>query len=255
MSDISNTRKRINDVIDSISSQKLRSEAQEILYHAEELLYDFDPGEETRYERQLTSALKAISLPEPNLIYAGRLLNLIERERLSVRGTPSRVLYRITGGYKDGIVVLAATLSGLVFFIIWLTFHLIAWLVGYNEFFWNAGVNLGVTVSFAMLGSVVSVLQRINASDIIIPPVTLFVTSFFKPLLALIFAMVVFSVIKMGVIQIPATEGANGIFAFAVVGFLTGFSERFSNDVINRVATTVSGTRATTSSGQPPGTA
>ena len=92
---------------------------------------------------------------------------------------------------------------------------------------------------FAGFGSVASVLSRLSTIDLRQEPSDrmILVSGATKPVVAVIFAIVIFLVFDLKVIDIrvgsTVAGGNNGLYL--VTSFLCGFSERFATDLIARV--------------------
>jgi hypothetical protein len=102
------------------------------------------------------------------------------------------------------------------------------------------GVNVSMLIGVALagaLGSIVSIMVRlqdfvsVNVKD----PTVIFFTGFFKPIVGMSFAMFVFATINAGILPlaIKVDTPAAGYF-FLALGFISGFSERFAQDVASR---------------------
>ncbi len=92
---------------------------------------------------------------------------------------------------------------------------------------------------FAGLGSVASVLSRLSSIDLRQEPsdFMIILSGATKPLVAIIFAIVVFLILDLKVldIQFGSSSGVKSNGIYLVSSFLCGFSERFATDIISRV--------------------
>lgn len=92
----------------------------------------------------------------------------------------------------------------------------------------------------AFAGAMVSVLIRLDQFEARrgVDPKLLFLNAVFKPYIGAIISLFVVAVQGLGIISIPGvdlnlpTTGSNVAFWLIVVGFLSGFSERFASDLI-----------------------
>ncbi len=109
--------------------------------------------------------------------------------------------------------------------------------------------------AFGMLGGVVSLLMRIGQFDQANRKSRqfLFLTGMSLPVVGLVIAMVVAAMFLSGIINLnftgtaDASITANGQpYFFIVIGFLSGFSERFATGLLDKAGNAVSG------NGQPP---
>jgi hypothetical protein len=91
---------------------------------------------------------------------------------------------------------------------------------------------------FAGLGSVASVLSRLSSIDLRQQPsdFMIILSGATKPVVAIIFAIVVFLILDMKILDVrfgSATDSGNKLYL--VSSFLCGFSERFATDIISRI--------------------
>ncbi|MCP4625767.1 MAG: hypothetical protein GY850_19955 [bacterium] len=97
-----------------------------------------------------------------------------------------------------------------------------------------------IIVFSSFLGSVVSVVTRIGYLDqSSYRPLSIYMNVLFRPLISLAFALFIYAVLQTGLISFLglSLEGAKGIATLWVVGFLAGYSERFSKDFISETET------------------
>lgn len=96
----------------------------------------------------------------------------------------------------------------------------------------------------AFLGSLASIVisltsKQESASIEVYDPERVFVRAFFKPLIAMIFALAVFSVLKTGIVTIEGLivsgVGEAHFHVLWVIGFFSGFSERFAPRIFGQV--------------------
>jgi hypothetical protein len=100
---------------------------------------------------------------------------------------------------------------------------------------------LPLMMLFAGLGSIASVLGRLSSIDLRQEPseVMILISGATKPLVAIIFAVVVFLILDSKVLDIKIGTSAGGgknDGIYLVTSFLCGFSERFATDIISRVS-------------------
>jgi hypothetical protein len=92
-------------------------------------------------------------------------------------------------------------------------------------------------------GAIISVTQRTNAKTLVIdftaPKYQKIILGALRPLVGAVFAGVVYFVFVSGLLAVEARpdELSKALAFFAVVGFASGFSERFATDVIDRATT------------------
>jgi hypothetical protein len=104
---------------------------------------------------------------------------------------------------------------------------------------------------FGVLGSVVSIMQRLDQFE---RPkrrshsLVLF-TGIALPLIGGVFAMVIAAVFRTGIVSTALTEpqpGTDFPYFYVVIGFLSGFSERFAGNILGRAEDGISGDREVT---------
>jgi hypothetical protein len=140
------------------------------------------------------------------------------------------------------------------------------------EFFWFAGKEFLTTVSFAFLGAMVSIAFRLDTSEIErVGLVPLYLTNLIKPYIGAMFGIIIYCILQSRIITIAGVNdgpvetvakiqsftpndqvwGKDGtltavhdylfLFVSALTGFLSGFSERFAADLIERSSAVLTG--------------
>ncbi len=97
-----------------------------------------------------------------------------------------------------------------------------------------------ILVFSSFLGSVVSVVTRIGILDqSSYRPLSVYIGVLFRPLISLAFALFIYAILQTGMISFLglSLEGAKGAATLWAVGFLAGYSERFSKDFISETET------------------
>jgi hypothetical protein len=93
----------------------------------------------------------------------------------------------------------------------------------------------------ATLGAATSIFVRISELSAVRyhDPIVLFLNALFKPVIAIIFSIIVYSLLKSGLVTVTgiALSGDETHIKYTVwiLGFVCGFSERFATDLIGRV--------------------
>lgn len=91
-------------------------------------------------------------------------------------------------------------------------------------------------VHAAFIGSIGSILVRVRdyLTPNVIGPLGLYVSVLTKPFVAVAFALLVYTVLKAGLISFLGVDlgGPQGPYLAWLLGFLSGFSERFAKDFI-----------------------
>jgi hypothetical protein len=98
--------------------------------------------------------------------------------------------------------------------------------------------SIGHALQAAFLGGGVSILARLREFSCVkirgFDPFLLFLNGLFNPLVGMIFATFVYAALTSGVLEGGIIEKLTTAQGLWVIGFLTGFSERFTSDVIAR---------------------
>jgi hypothetical protein len=167
----------------------------------------------------VTAAFERGSIPQARLLY--QKAEQAYYDHVQIR---NRLRYLL--GMAMGILVVAM-LGG--------TLMLIA---GYLEPYVAPSLLLLILL-FAGLGSVASVLSRLSSIDLRQEPsdVMIILSGATKPIVAIIFAIVVFLILDLKVldIQFGSSTGPRSNELYLVSSFLCGFSERFATDIISRI--------------------
>ena len=172
----------------------------------------------------------ALLQQEPNVQLAKEALDSLERE---LRRPP--LWGMLSGGSAPVRIVLG--LGTLLYFGLPLGYLLFRRVSRVKEIL---GINVSMLIGVALagaLGSIVSIMVRlqdfisVNVKD----PAVLFFTGFFKPIIGMSFAMFVFACLNAGILplSVKVDTPAAGYF-FLALGFVSGFSERFAQDVASR---------------------
>lgn len=90
-------------------------------------------------------------------------------------------------------------------------------------------------IFFAGLGTVVSVLLRLSTLDVVqeISPLILVISGLGRPFVASAFALVVYLALTNKLISVSLNDPASA-GSYLVLAFLSGFSERFAQDLLDR---------------------
>jgi hypothetical protein len=181
----------------------------------------------------------------PNLLLARSI-------RLELAAVNDRASYGITRlvSYICGATAINAVLSALIstfvfaFFFLWLlmTGHrgMVRNLTGTYDLF--ASLNDGsvalliIAIHAAFIGGIISILARIQdfLSDPALSPLLIYISVIRKPFLAATVVVLVFSVLRAGMISFQGVDlaGPSAPYLAWTVGFLCGFSERFAQDFV-----------------------
>jgi hypothetical protein len=193
-----------------------------------------------------------------------------ERLRLQVEiyrqaGVISRTLARLSAGSPAGLVLAAVAVSTVLWAAVVFGVHTLAHSgldSVFKEIFFMNGKALAVITSAAFIGGVVSIATRLRefSQKRDLDPFAMFWTAMLKPLIGVVLSLFLLATLAGGIISFgflgedPFLLGA-GIAADAhaalapkvlytlwALGFLSGFSERFAWDFVDRAQGAASGT-------------
>lgn len=183
-------------------------------------------------------AVAALLQKKPKLLLARTIRYRMEKERLLNNGWATRHLVRLTDGNSVVLVGLGLLLTMLLGFAFYL---LVPWLE--SHWYFRRLMPLGDASTLAIaqaafLGGVVSILSRLREFSKLreFDPVFLFLNALLKPILGVILGVFVYAFVKSGLFPLDPEllgKGASVHLLWAI-GFLSGFSERFTFDIIAR---------------------
>jgi hypothetical protein len=114
--------------------------------------------------------------------------------------------------------------------------------------YWSGEISPSALVAstiFGALGAMVSVFQRMSTGslklDFNAPEGQLLILGAFRPVVGAIFGSVVQFALGSGLFGTSATGTSFGVFA--LLGFVSGFSERFATDMVERAGQVIAGTQ------------
>lgn len=197
--------------------------------------------EKVAHEAQV--AMQGLLRPKPKLQFARTVRYRLEMELLRHNGLATRYIVRWSSGNPVAIVGLGVLLTCLIGLVHWSVLpHLPAWFA--SPLFAAESATLTTVAAAAFLGGVVSLLSRMREFSKLrdFDPIFLFWNGLLKPYVGIIFAIFVFAFLKSEFV--PAVKlGSDTIYVWWVVGFLSGFSERFTRDIISKSEGAFSGGR------------
>jgi hypothetical protein len=231
----------VNNVICGMASRSLTDDAQEQLSRVQNVMNWYGP-ERLRQNHidALFIAATALSGDQPNILLAQGILWDLECGGIQLMGGfPSKVLERITGGWPMVTVGVGLALVTMLYLIFWFIFELLWRLHELPNILTEGSSKLVTAIFFGMLGSSISILTRINrAVDLQkLNPISLFLNCLFKPLVGATFATLIFFMFEADLfggilMQAIGTNETKHIFVVSIIGFISGFSERFATDAI-----------------------
>lgn len=243
-----------------------RSEpAQIALSRFAALIDQLSPADLDKVGAQVSSILPALTAPQPNIAFVERAIVNIGNTLLKARGGIPGAFYKITNGSP----IVAVYFSLLCSFCSFMTFLALYYLLDSQnllpEFFWFAGDEFFTTITFAFLGAMVSIAFRLDTTEIErVGLVPLYLTNLIKPYVGAMFGVVIYCILQSRIITVAGINdtavetvqkiqslttadqvwGKGGqikgvhdylfVFIAALIGFLSGFSERFATDLIDK---------------------
>jgi len=189
-------------------------------------------------EREAEAAIWALVRKAPKLQFARTIRYRLEMELLRNNGKATRYLVSFTNGNPVAIVgvgVLITLLAGLF------GHPALGWMFGHEliaDTFLLEGKHVNLVAVAAFFGGVVSVLSRFREFSKLrdFDPIFVFSNGLLKPYVGVLFAMFVYAFLAsefVPAVKVP-DDGANAANLWWAVGFLAGFSERFTKDIISR---------------------
>lgn len=209
-------------------------------------------------------AFDVFTAEKPNMILA----QSIWRDMMIITDRSSFGLARIVS-FIAGSTALSASIAALIL-AGFVSVGMLFMMVGTHQFALGSGFRasellrqlqggnaalLILAVHAAFIGGIVSILARIQ--DFVdtdsAGPVLVFISVFRKPFLGAAFGVLVFCVLRAGLVTFPGVslQGTTGVYTAWTIGFLCGFSERFATDIIQSAG----GRLGASTSPAPPGSA
>jgi hypothetical protein len=231
--------------LQKLAATPINDDIQEQLGRLQSLINSF-PSRELpgNYKDSLAIAAAALSSPTPNVLLAQTILWDLEYYQMKSGSGMGWLLAILTGGWPMVTAGIGMIATGLIYGMIWV---FVVLLNHYPPFLWSGGPELMTAILFGIFGGSMSILTRITSPATLqkLNPVSLFLNCFFKPLVGATFAAVVYCMLATGLFASVITERFTGDHAYlyvlfaAVVGFISGFSERFATDAIGEAEAAV----------------
>ncbi len=190
-----------------------------------------------RLVREAGAAVAALLSERPELVFARSLRVETENELLRHNGLVKRTLIRLTDGSPLLTVCLGAfgaLVLGLATHFTWYGlqgFGAVKALVPFDP------LQSSAVASAAFLGGLVSILSRLKSFSRLgdFEHVFLFANALFKPFIGVIFGLFAYAFWLSGLLPLDQKLIADvTVHQLWVIGFLAGFSERFTQDLISR---------------------
>jgi hypothetical protein len=153
----------------------------------------------------------------------GRVI-LQEAQKIYYHHNQTRNRIRYLGGALCGILAAAALGAGLLLFAKSMEQVM-------------ARQMLILILIFAGIGSLTSVLTRVSSIDLReeTSNFSVFVSGFSRPVVAMVLAVVVYLIVNGKIVDIKVGSASDPLAMYLVIAFLSGFSERFAEDIVARV--------------------
>ncbi len=266
-----------NEIVTNVSKER-STEAQIVLSRFAALMDQLSSSEIDKVSAQIRSIIPALSPEKPNVDFAERAIVNIGNTLLKARGGIPGLFYKITNGSPIVAVYFALVCSLASFLCLLALYYVVDLRDMLPAFLWFAGKEFLTTVSFAFLGAMVSIAFRLDTTEIErVGLVPLYLTNLIKPYIGAMFGIIIYCILQSRIITIagvndgpvetvakiqsftPADQvwGKNGtltavhdylfLFVSALTGFLSGFSERFAADLIDRSSAVFTGGSASRS--------
>jgi hypothetical protein len=251
-------------IIANIAAER-NEPAQIALSRFAALIDQLSPAELDQVSAQVGAILPALTAATPNIAFVERAIANIGNTLLKARGGILGRFYAVTNGSPLVAVYFALVCSMLSFLMLFAIYAAISKTIGLPLFFIFAGPQFMTTVSFAFLGAMVSIAFRLDTTEIErVGLMPLYLTNLVKPYIGAMFGIITYSILQTKIItisglndnpietlaqvqssnpadqiwagsgQIITTRAYINTFLSALVGFLSGFSERFATDLIDR---------------------
>jgi hypothetical protein len=233
---------------------KLDDDVQAELASLTRLLASMPPKAVAANRVYFELAFDLLAAEQPNLL----LTESIRRELGAINDRASYGITRLIS-YLCGNTALNAALSALIsasvlaFLLLWLMMSghraLVQNISGTYDLF--AAIDehsvalLVIAIHAAFIGGIISILIRIQdfLSDPTLSPLLVYISVIRKPFLAATLVVLVFSVLRAGLISFNGVDlaGPAAPYLAWAVGFLCGFSERFAQDFVVSASSKFSG--------------
>jgi hypothetical protein len=188
--------------------------------------------------REAGVAFTSLLSDKPDLLFARTLRVRAEMELLRHDGWPTSDLVALTDGNPVMIVGLGALCAmsvGMIAHLLWPSLGPLGYVRDLMPF---GGAGVPALIGAAFLGGAVSILGRLQSFSKLrdFDPAFLFMNALFKPFLGVIFGLFAYAFWQSGFVPLDPKLMAEALSPYQlwVIGFLAGFSERFSKDLISR---------------------
>jgi hypothetical protein len=215
---------RLMDEVGLAVRAGMREDAQVELARLVALLPMVADARTPRLYPPIEAAIRGLLGSEPNLLFARRIRRATwQKFRRRYRLLPLML------GLAVGLVVFTAG-----YFLIFALLGPRQRFLGFDE---PTVTNIAFITLTGALGASVSLVLRIRDFSKLreVDPEALLYTAIFKPILGAAFSLFVFLALNAGIVTISVPAGKEK-FLYGAIAFVAGFSERFTKDVISKVA-------------------
>ena len=239
---------KVNEIVRKLANSELDEEVQVQLGRLRSFIAGFESGLMTvDYAESLLVAATALSAAKANILLAQGILWDLEFYLLYSGKGAGRLLARLTGGWPMVTAGMGMLAAAIVFLIIWAIFRTLNHFNGLPSFMWSGGPELMTAMLFGVVGGSLSILTRIQKPIDLqkLNPISLFLNCLFKPLVGAVFAGIIYCMLETNLFGGILKTGFVGdkeylyILLVGVIGFISGFSERFAADAIGSVESTL----------------
>ncbi len=213
------------------------------------LMHEIDNSYYEHFTPLLEIAIQSLLSEKPNLPLAQGIRKGIEE---NVHRSPLATIVR--GGSPPTRVIRG--LGTLLFIVIPLLLTVMVLSPFITRLFAGYGVTLGLGPDTKLIllvaivgavGSAISIMVRIQNFESLknTDPTILFLVGLFKPIIGVVFALFVLAVLRSSVLPVKI-DTTNEYYFFAALAFVSGFSERFAQDMVTRAEETFAADQSAT---------
>jgi hypothetical protein len=264
----------VNNIRAAIASNIARErprEAQIALSRFAALIDQLSADDIDKVRAQVSAVLPSLMVEKPNIDFAERAIVNIGNTLLHAHGGIPRLFYKSTNGSPICSVYFALICSLFSFVGLFGLCYFLNSADLLSDFFRRQEFIL--TVSFAFLGGMVSIAFRLDTTEIErVGLVPLFLTNLMKPYIGAMFGIIIYCILESRLITIAGVNDHTLVtladfktltdaekvwtpyggaivpvrdylfyFVASLVGFISGFSERFATDLIDKSSQVFSG--------------
>ena len=241
--EVESLRSSLIDLMETTTHSNVQAEASRLIA----CIVEQDPRTHPDDLVLIESALAALKAKSVNIQVAKFIRNKLEIDRRNRKSGFVPWLSRKLGDSPVYAMLIGAATSAVVWVIAFVAVYGLSkiWIVvGNTDFIMPPDEVLPLAFA-SFVGGLASLLSRIDdfSGVYIFDPFLVFLNSFLKPLIATVFAITIYALLKSGVVQIPNLQlnvQSDGYrYVFWAFGFVAGFSERLAGDFITRAGSAI----------------